>query len=137
MNNNIRTYSDLIREKQEMEILLLAQKELITSDLRVLQSEIKSATSTLSWVGKLVSPNKKNILLNSGINKVIDLVLKKVVLARAGWITRFTVPLIVKNFSSHVVDEKKGKWLDKLFHWVRHKNGDGKVTPETFESPNE
>jgi hypothetical protein len=131
-NTSIKSYDDLLRHKQETEMLLHAQKELMMYDLRLLQAEFKAATSSLAIVGKLVSRNKKNVLVNMGVNKVLDFVLKKVILARAGWFTKLGVTFLAKNLSSHYIDENKDKLVDKLFGWVSHKNGNGKATHESF-----
>jgi hypothetical protein len=133
MTKPIRTYDDLLTEKSQLEALLQAQKELLLYDLKVMHSEIRSATSGLSVLGKLVSRDRTNFLMNMGVNKVIDLVFKKVLLSRAGWLTRLAVPFLVKNVSSHILAEKKDKIVDKLFSWITPRNGNGKAAPEMYE----
>jgi hypothetical protein len=132
MNKPIRTYDDLLAEQQRLDILLLAQRELVVADFKTLRGEVKSATTSLSFLGKLLTKDKKHALLNFGTDKAIDLVLKKVVLARAGWLTRLAIPFLVKNYSSHFVDKGKHKVVEKIFGWFSHKNGHGKAAPEAF-----
>jgi hypothetical protein len=126
MTNTIRTYDDLVRERQEAEILLLAQKELVMADLRLLQTQVKGASSTLSVFGKIFSRDRHNFFINYGLDKVIDFLVRKVVLAKAGWMTKMAASFLAKNLSSHVVEDKKEKFVDKLFNWISHKNGKGK-----------
>src|SRR5687767_13784308 len=133
MNNKIRTYQDLVRQEEQLEELLKAQKELLAQDFRELKEGLKPATAALSMLSKITTREKGSFLLNQGANSLIDLVVKKIILAKAGWLTRLTVPFFIKNVSSHVIADKKEKWMDKLFSWIRHKNGNGKAAPVTAE----
>ena len=123
----IRTYNDLLRRKEEIDLLLQVRKELVITDLRHLQAEARAASSALAFVGKLVTKNKKNFLVNLGIDKALDFVLRKVVLSRAGWLTRLAVTYFAKNFSSHFIDEHKEQFVDKIVDWVSHSPSNGKA----------
>lgn len=131
MTNKIRTYQDLLRHEEQLEELLKAQKELLVLDLRELKEEIRPATAALSFISKITTRDKSNFLLNAGVNKLVDLVVKKLILGKAGWLTRLAVPFFLKNYSSHFVADHKEEWLDKLFSWVSYKNGkDQEVSQE-------
>ena len=129
MTKPIRTYEDLVQQKHQVEALLQAQKELMMYDLRLLQAELKSATSGLSIVGNLVSRKKQGIMVDFGMNKMIDFLFKKIILSKAGWITRLAVPFIVKNISSHLIANNKDQIVEKLRSWI-HKSSNGKAAPE-------
>jgi len=72
-------------------------------------------------------------VLNAGANTVIDMVVKKLILSRAGWITRLVIPFLVKNYSSHVIADKKSTLLSKLFSWIGKKNANGNEETEETE----
>jgi hypothetical protein len=133
--NKILTYEDLLKEKQQLEVLLQAQKELLRYDLQELRGQLlpakNTAQDTFSFLGKIFKRKKSVPLLTGGANRVIDLVVKKLLLARSGWLTRLVVPLLIKNFSSHLIAENKGKFVSKLFHWIGKKNANGKSARET------
>ncbi len=130
----IRSYEDLLLHKQQTEALLEAQKELVIFDFKKLQSEVKGATHTLSFIGKLATRNKKNVLVNFGVGKLLDVLLKKVVLSRAGWLTKLTVPFMLKNISSHFFGDHKNEIIDKLVSMVGHSpRGNGHATTEMSE----
>jgi hypothetical protein len=61
--------------------------------------------------------------LNIGSDLVINSLVKKFILARAGWFMRTVLPYFLKNYSSHFLAEQKEKWFDKLAAWISHKNG--------------
>jgi hypothetical protein len=129
MNKPIRTYQDLIHEKQQVELLLKAQHELVRQDMLELKSEFQPLIRTARTVGKAFTREKANSLLSSGAETAIDLLFKKVILGRASWLTRLIVPFFVKNISSHVIAQKKGAILHKVAAWLKPKHHNGKSVP--------
>jgi hypothetical protein len=77
----------------------------------------------LQFFNKITTVDKSNLLLNEGANKVIDLVLNKFILARSGWITKFLIPIFMKNYSSHLIGENKVNIVEKVFSLFGRKNG--------------
>ena len=120
MNNRIKTYDDLVKRKQQLEILLQAQKELIKYDFQEVKTEAKAAVTV---AGKAFTRDTSNMLITAGTNRVIDMLIKNVLLSRAGWVMRLVVPFFLKNFSSHYIADHKNQWFRKLFSWIGHKNG--------------
>ena len=123
MKRKIRSYEDLEKEEQLLEELLRAQKQLIQLDVEVFRNQLKPATMALQVFNKITTVDKSNILLNEGANKVIDLVLNKFILARSGWITKFLVPIFMKNYSSHLIADNKANIVEKVFSLFGRKNG--------------
>jgi len=125
MTSTIKTYEDLLAEKQRLQTLMQTQKEIIRGDIDEIKEELAPVKTAISFVGKLTTQDHSNPLLNGTINTVIDLVMRRVVLARAGWFTKLVVPFFVKNFSSHVIDDKKDDILRKVFSlFKKKKKGD-------------
>jgi hypothetical protein len=124
MSKQFKTYKELIEEKQNLEVLLKAQKELIRADVMELKAEIRPITNFISGVKKFVSRDKSEILLNIGSDIAVNTLIKKVLLGRAGWLTRVIIPYFMKNFTSNFLAEKKDQWLHKLAQWLHlSKNG--------------
>ena len=129
MNKRIRSYHDLLNEKERLEIILKAQKETLRRDIYELKEgiieEIEPIRSFVSFASKLVRRDGSNPILNAGADTLINLIVKKLILSRAGWLTKRIVPFLLKNFSSHIIAENKEALLDKLFSWVGKKNANG------------
>ncbi len=126
MTKRIQNYQDLVQEKARLKELMQAQRELIRQDFREIKAELQPVRAVLSVAGKFVSKDTSNPLLTAGSNKLIDLLLRKVLLAKAGWLTRIAVPFLVKNYSSHVIGENKDKlmsWITSLFKSKKRSNG--------------
>jgi len=117
------SYEDLEREEQLLEELLRTQKQLIQLDIQVLRNQMKPASMAFQFFNKITTVDKSNLLLNEGANKVIDLVLNKFILARSGWITKFLVPIFMKNYSSHLIADNKANIVEKVFSLFGRKNG--------------
>jgi hypothetical protein len=110
----IRTYEDLLLEKHRLKLLLHAQKEQVHQDFREIKEEFEPVKSALSVVTKLFKKEPGNLLLTGTANTIIDLLLKKFILARTGWFTRIVVPFFAKNYASHFISEKKDTIIQKL-----------------------
>lgn len=129
MTKRIQSYSDLLSEKERLEVLLNVQKETLRRDIYELKEEIREEIepirSFVSFTAKLVRRDGSNPILNAGVDTLINLIVKKLILSRAGWLTKRIVPFLLKNFSSHIIAENKEALLDKLFSWVGKKNANG------------
>jgi hypothetical protein len=122
MTSTIKTYEDLLAEKQRLKALLETQKQVVRQDINELKQELVPVKSAINFIGKLTTQDHSNPLISGTFNTVIDLIMQKVVLARAGWFTKFIIPYFMKNFSSHVIDEKKDDILRKVFSIFKKKN---------------
>jgi len=121
----ITTYEELLKEKERLEALLQAQKELVRQDIEEIKLELAPVKSAISVVSKFATRDKRNLLLTTATEGIIDLVVKKLILSRSGWVTKLVVPFLMKNFSSHFVADNKDKWLAQLFAWVTKRNSNG------------
>ena len=127
MSKQIKSYQDLLKEKEQLELLLKAQRELIVADIHDLKNELRPAIDAVSFLGKIATRDKSDILISGAANQLIDLVFKKLILARTGWITWLVVPFFIKNYSSHFIGDHKKEWVKKLFSWIGHKNSNGQA----------
>ena len=125
MTKRISSYKDLLEEKERLQLLLQVQKQIIREDIDKIGEEIEPVKKVVSFASRLVTRDNSNLLINAGANKLIDLIVKKLILSRAGWLTRLTVPFLLKNYSSHVISENKGTLLKRLFSWIGKKNANG------------
>lgn len=126
MKRKIRTYEDLEREEQLLEKLLRSQKELIQIEIGLLKQQLKPAQMALQFVGKITTRDMHNPLITQGANTVIDMLLKKFLLAKSGWVTKMLVPFFVKNYSSHLIADNKDTIVNKVASVFSNKNGKGK-----------
>ena len=125
MTKRIQSYRDLLDEKERLQSLLKWQKEAVRRDIQEIGEELEPVRSVISLASRLVTRDSSNLVLNAGTNTLIDLVVKKLLLSRAGWLTRLAIPFLLKNYSSHFISENKGSIMKKLFSWIGKKNANG------------
>ena len=126
MNKQFNSYNELLKEKQQLEILLQAQKQVIHYDIQELKLQLQPIKEAVEIIKKFTTKDKTNLLLTIGSDIAINTLVKKFILGRAGWITKTVVPYFLKNYSSHFLAEQKEKWFDKLIIWLSHRNGKDK-----------
>ena len=115
MSNKKKTYEDLLHEEQRLLSQLKASEVLIRNDIAGVREGLKPLRNTINTIGKFTTRDKTGPLANFGIDFGIDLVVRKLLLAKAGWLTKIVVPFVVKNYSSHfITDQQKAKLMEKI-----------------------
>jgi len=135
MNNPIQTYDDLLKRKKQLEDLLQAQGELIKIDIEEIKIGLAPLHNAVTTLANFFTQDKKAGLLGFGANRLVDLLVRKVILSRSGWITKLIVPFFIKNFSSHFIAGNQEKWINNIKQWFSH-NGHDKQKKES-ESPSD
>jgi len=125
MNNSIKTYEDLLQEEQRLLQQLKAQEVLIREDIAGLKEKIKPMEKAFGVLQKMATRDPTGALANFGLDFSIDLLIRRLLLAKAGWFTKILVPFVLKNYSSHIVsDEQRARFAQKiqnLFNKIRPK----------------
>jgi hypothetical protein len=123
--SKIKTYEDLLQEEQRLMQQLKTQEGLIREDIVVLKEKLKPVGRVVSVLEKMATRDHTGPLASFGIDFSIDLLLRKFLLARAGWFTKIFVPFLVKNYSSHIInEEQRNKFKEKIqniFNKIRPK----------------
>jgi hypothetical protein len=121
--SKIRTYEDLLLEEQRLQQSLKGQELLIRQDIVSMKDNIEPVKRVYDTIQKIFTRDNRVPFFNLGLEMGIDLLLRKFILARAGWFTKIMVPYLVKNYSSHIIGEEKRKALMKkirdMFNKVR------------------
>lgn len=124
MIKEVRTYKDLLEERRRLREILAARRIMIKGDFDELKEEFAPVGKVVNVIGNLTTKDKSNPALNAGLDLIIDLLLRRIVLSRAGLITRLAVPFFVKNYSSHLLSDDKASELfskfKKLFKKRKH-----------------
>jgi len=123
MSKRFTSYDDLLKEKQQLEVLLQAQKQVIRYDVEEIKLKLQPVKETLEFVKKITTRDRSNLFLDLGSDIAINTFIKNFILSKAGWLTKLVIPFFLKNYSSHFIAEQKDKWFEKLKSWLGHKNG--------------
>ena len=103
---DIRSFDELVSEKERLKALFASQKEGIKAEIGALKDNFDPVKKIAKKMGKFTGPDKSLGLLNTGLGFAIDLLLRKVILKKSGWMVKLAAPFIVKNVVSHFTANK-------------------------------
>jgi len=135
MNKKIETYKDLVEQKHKLEALFYAQKQLIRADVEELKLELRPLSGVAAYVKKFTTRDKTALLASISSDIIAQGLLKRVVLARSGWLMKTILPYFFRNFSSNFLSEQKDTFIDRLREMFKHTNGRDEKT--TFTEPSD
>lgn len=113
MIRKIKTYDALLQEEQRLTAQMHSCKDLIKQDITRIKEGLNPVKRGAKVVKNLFSREDKGPLLNFGLNFGLDVLLRRTLLGRAGWITKVMVPYLAKNYASHLITEDQRKAVGK------------------------
>jgi hypothetical protein len=123
----IKTFEDLEEEKHRLMAILRTQEDLIKDDLAGVREGLRPFGNAVNVINKMATRDNTAPVMNFGLEMGVDLLVRKVLLKRAGWIAKIVVPFLVKNYSSHLIGEEKREALMKkvksIFRKIRPTEG--------------
>lgn len=105
--SKIKTYEDLLQEEQRLLSQLKASELLIRDDLAGVKEGLKPIGNVMKTINKFTTRDRTGALANFGLDFSVDLLVRRFLLARAGWFTKIVVPYVIKNYSSHIITEQQ------------------------------
>jgi hypothetical protein len=128
MIRQINSYKELLEEKARLNALLLTQEQQIKEDWQSLKEELKPAILIGATLKKVFTRSASLTAAQLGINVLTDGFVKKVLLRKAGWLIRLVVPLLIKNYASHI---ETGGLVSKIKQFFRKKEKEEEQAQET------
>ncbi len=121
MTSAIRNHKDLSEEKQRLQNLLIDQKQQIRHNFIGIKEELRPVNLVFSYISKFFTKDKRNPLVNASVDVISYYLLRKVLLARSGKVTKKVIPLLFKNYASHAFKEKGDLILLNFISWLKSK----------------
>lgn len=123
--SSIKTYQDLEAEEKRLQALLYSHKENIKDSFIAVKHGLNPFKQAVDTAKRLFSRDKSNPLMKFGVDLGVDVLIRRLLLAKAGWFTKIIVPFFVKNYSTHFVKQyKKSKLLQKILGFFGHTKDD-------------
>ena len=114
----IKNIQDLRAEKLKLQLELLKSEEDLKEDFEWLKDGVKPFSFIGNFI-KNVSGKNKGSLFAGGVGLTVDVLLKNIILAKAGWITRLIVPALFKNLSTGFLADKKPEIFGVLKNLIK------------------
>jgi|KBSMisStandDraft_5_1062788.scaffolds.fasta_scaffold839417_1 hypothetical protein len=123
--SKITTYNDLLQEEKRLQQVLKSQEILIREDLVNMKENLEPIKKVYDQVHKIFTRDNRVPVFNVGLELGIDMILRRFILARAGWFAKTFVPYVIKNYASHIIGEEKRKAIikkiEEMFNKIRPK----------------
>jgi len=106
MKKKIKAYDQLLLEEQQLEDALQLHQRNLVHKWQGLKESVQPAVIGMKLAQKVFTRSENNPVINNGVNLVVDLVVRKWILRRAGWLPKLLIPYFVKNITSGVIQRK-------------------------------
>jgi len=125
--SRIKTYEDLEAEEKRLQALLYSHKENIKDSFDAVKRGLNPFRQAANTARRLFTRDKSNPMMKFGLDLGVDVLIRRFLLAKAGWFTKIVVPFFIKNYSTHFVTQyKKSKLLQKIWGYFKHTEKDVK-----------
>jgi hypothetical protein len=118
MTKSIRSYKDLLEEKQRLEVLLVEQRQLLRNDVQELKTHLEPLKQVVDFIRKITTKDKTALVTHDRVRHCHKRRCKTVYLIQSGLVGEKCCALFSKNYSSHFLAEQKDKWIEKLRSWL-------------------
>ena len=125
--SRIKTYEDLEAEEKRLQALLYSHKESIKDSFVAVKKGLNPFRQVADTARRLFTRDKSNPMMKFGLDLGVDVLVRRFLLAKAGWFTKIIVPFFIKNYSTHFVGQyKKSKFLQKIWGYFKQEAKDVK-----------
>jgi hypothetical protein len=101
------TYKDLLEEEQRLTMELKRNRERVMDDIDIIKKKLQPADQALSFMSKLSGGTGKPGLLSTGVDIALDLVSKKYLFRRSGWLVTLAGTYAVRLVSQLFLQKAK------------------------------
>jgi len=113
--SSIKTYEDLEAEEKRLNALLYSHKANIEDSFSAVKDGLNPYKQAVETAKSLFSLDKTNPMMRFGMDFGVDVLIRRLLLAKAGWFTKIVVPFFVRNYSSYFLNEyKRSKVIQKI-----------------------
>jgi hypothetical protein len=121
------TYKDLLEEEQRLTMELERNRARVMEDIDIIKKKLQPAGQALHFMSKLSGGTGKPGLLSTGVDIALDLVSKKYLFRRSGWLVTLAGTYAVRLVSQLFLRKAR---RDKDPEYNIKSNGQGHLTAE-------
>lgn len=118
MKNNIQSIEDIRAERANLKNKLALSQLHMHTRVQAIQQELNPARQALGVVKDVFARPRKG-LLYVGVGIGVDLLLRRRLLKKAGWLPRLVVPFLVQNAAANVIQRNSTSFLEKGLKWFK------------------
>jgi hypothetical protein len=121
MLSQINNLEELKAERRKLRQKIQTQKMNIKSSVQGLKQELQPARQVVNVMESVITRKSGDKLIHTTVDWTVDVLIRRVVLARAGWAARLVVPFLVRNIASNYLTQNKENVISTAATWLRKK----------------
>lgn len=129
--SRIKTYEDLETEEKRLQALLYSHKESIKDSFAATKEGMNPFKKAVGTASKFFARDKTNPMIQFAVDLGVDVLIRRFLLARAGWFTKVVIPFFVRNYSTNFFKQyKESAMYKKVLSMLKNQKktkGDDKV----------
>ena len=118
MKTKIQNVEDVRAERSRLKNQIETSRTNLRYELGLIKKELNPVNQALGVVTDIFTTPRKG-LLSLGIGFGVDMVLKRFILARAGWLPRLVVPFLVRNATTNYISKNRTSVVENMLSWVK------------------
>lgn len=118
MKTEIQNIDDLRAERARLKNQMEISKVQMKQEVKAIKTELNPVNQAVGIVGDLFTAPKKG-LLNVGVGIGVNTLLKRGLLARAGWLPRLVIPILAQNLATNLIYKNRTSIVEKALLWVK------------------
>ena len=112
--NKITTYEELLRERERLELQLQVHEAAVKIHVDDIKKKLSPLRNLAHFFSNFTAPMASDTLIGTGLGLTLELLIRNVLFARTGWITKMVAPILIKNFSANMLQKNKLSLIRKV-----------------------
>lgn len=129
----ITTHEQLMQEKARLKARLRQRKTAMRQSVNEIKQELNPLSQIAKTTKDIWNADASNPLIAMGVTKLTDLVIRKGILRKAGWLSRLVAPILVQKVATYLISEKAGDQIARLLHRTAFKLREEKSQQTDFQ----
>lgn len=118
MKANIENLADLRAERIRLKNRLEVLRVQMSQEFSAIKTELQPARQAVGLLGDIFTTPQKG-LLPLGVRFGVDTIVRRGLLARAGWLPRLIVPFLVRNVATNFIQKNRVPLLENALTWLK------------------
>lgn len=118
MKTNIQNIDDLRAERARLKNQMELSKLYMQQQAAAIKTELNPARQAVGVIGDMLTSPQKG-LLNLGVGLGVDTIIRRGLLARAGWLPRLVIPFLARNLAANLIQKNRTSLVENALLWVK------------------
>jgi hypothetical protein len=118
MKTDIQNIDDLRVERARLKNQMELSKLYMRQQAAAIKTELNPARQAVGVIGDMLTSPQKG-LLSLGVGLGVDTIIRRGVLARAGWLPRLLIPFLARNLAANLIQKKRTSFVENALIWVK------------------